>query len=343
MSDIFVSHAAADQQLAKLLVEFLKEAVGVPAKSIFCSSVKGHHIPVGEDFNEYIKAKIKNPKIVILLMTPAYMESSFCLMELGAAWAQGSKSIAIVVPPINYDTVTKTLGLKQAWKITDKAGLVDLREMIRNNLPNLEMRTEHDWDGKRSRWAVDLKKLLPKLQQATKIDADKHAEVTANLQDRDAEVERLESALAAEQDRYAELEKLKDKQEVKALKKKQPGSKMLQKEFDELIEAVKEAEPKAYRTVLRHLIADHFGRAGAIDWMGNREDFEYAVKYGLISNDGNDRVEWERGKLKPFGKALSAVQDFLDSEEGAEWRKQQESDVPTDADDLEFWEYHFDW
>jgi hypothetical protein len=37
-----------------------------------------------------------------------------------------------------------------------------------------------------------------------------------------------------------------------------------------------------------------------------------------------------------------AVEGFLDSEDGAKWRKQQESDVPTDADDLEFWEYHLE-
>jgi hypothetical protein len=41
MSNIFISHAVADQLLAKLLVDFLKEAIGVPTSAIFCSSVKG--------------------------------------------------------------------------------------------------------------------------------------------------------------------------------------------------------------------------------------------------------------------------------------------------------------
>ncbi len=130
MSDIFISHAVADQALAKMLVDFLKEAIGVPEPAIFCSSVKGHHIPLGEDFNAYIKQQLQNPKLVILLMTPAYMESSFCLMELGAAWARNAASLAVVVPPISYHEVTKTLGLKQAWDITDKPGLVDFRELI---------------------------------------------------------------------------------------------------------------------------------------------------------------------------------------------------------------------
>jgi len=97
MTDIFVSHAVTEKPPAKLPVDFLKEAIGVPASAIFCSSVKGHHIPLGEDF---------------LLMTPAYMESSFCLTELGAASAQSAKSLALVVPPIEFDAVTKTLGLR---------------------------------------------------------------------------------------------------------------------------------------------------------------------------------------------------------------------------------------
>ena len=92
MSEIFISHATADKRLAELLVNFLKEAIGVPTSAIFCSSVKGHDIPLGEDFNDYIKQSIQNPKLVILLMTPAYVESLFCLMELGAAWAQSATS-----------------------------------------------------------------------------------------------------------------------------------------------------------------------------------------------------------------------------------------------------------
>ena len=51
MTDIFISHAVVDQALAGKLVAFLKEAIGVPAKSIFCSSIDGQNIPLGADFN----------------------------------------------------------------------------------------------------------------------------------------------------------------------------------------------------------------------------------------------------------------------------------------------------
>ena len=341
MSEIFISHAVADHKLAKLLVDFLKEAIGVPTSAIFCSSVKGHDIPLGEDFNDYIKQRIQNPKLVMLLMTPAYVESSFCLMELGAAWAQSATSFAIVVSPIEFQTVTKTLGLKQAWKITDKRGLIDLRHLVRKAIPKLEKRSEHTWDEKRTPWGVDLRKILPKLQHATKVDAQRHEEAVAELIEKEQEVERLETALAQAQKQNDQLEKLKDKEEVKALKRRTAGAKGLQKEFDDLIEAVGDAKPKATKAVLRHIIADHFDRAGRIDWFNERQEFEDAVKYGLISPEG-DRVQWERDKMKPFRKAIQAVQSFLDSEDGEKVRQLQDPDVPMDPDDLEFWEYHLD-
>jgi hypothetical protein len=134
MSDIFVSHAEADKHLAKLLVDFIKEAIGVPSSAIFCSSVEGHHIPFGENFNAYIKQKIQIPKLVVLLITPAYIQRPFCLMEMGAAWAQSSKNVAVVVPPLDYDTVAQTLGLQQAWKITDETGLIAFREIVRETI-----------------------------------------------------------------------------------------------------------------------------------------------------------------------------------------------------------------
>jgi len=55
-----------------------------------------------------------------------------------------------------------------------------------------------------------------------------------------------------------------------------------------------------------------------------------------------DRVKAEVPRLRAFKKAITAVEEFLESEEGAKWRKQQDDDVLIDPDDLEFWEYHLE-
>lgn len=38
MADIFVSHAVPDRDLARLLLDLLKEGIGVPGSEIFYSS-----------------------------------------------------------------------------------------------------------------------------------------------------------------------------------------------------------------------------------------------------------------------------------------------------------------
>ncbi|MBO4228172.1 hypothetical protein [Bradyrhizobium neotropicale] len=319
MSEIFISHAVADSHLAKLLLDFMKKGMGVPKDSIFCSSVDGHNIPLAEDFNAYIKNQ----------------------MELGAAWVQSSKSLPIVVPPVAFDVVTKTLGLKQAWKIDATKGLIDLKNLIQSSVSSLEKRSEHVWEEKRAQWGADLKKALSKLQQATKVDAATHKEALSQIKESEDEIERLREALTRAKDRYEELAKLKDKKEVAALEKNEPGNQNVETQFEELIEAVKNTRPSGYKVVDKHIILDHYGRAGTIDWYGYKEEFQDARKYGLLAAD-SDHVDWSRNKVKVFVNAIKAVEEFLASEEGSKWRKQQDDEVPTDPDDLEFWEYYLE-
>jgi hypothetical protein len=124
-----------------------------------------------------MKKQIQNPKFVILLMTPRYMERWFCLMELGATWAKSLRALPIVVPPIKFNVVSNTLGLKQGWSVDNHAKLIDLRQMVQATDIALEPRTEHDWDKKRAAWKVDLKRLLKNLVPATNVPASDHKAV----------------------------------------------------------------------------------------------------------------------------------------------------------------------
>jgi hypothetical protein len=56
MTDIFLSHAVADRHLAELVVDLLIEAIGVPPKAVFCSSLPGFGVPLTHNFNEDIGA-----------------------------------------------------------------------------------------------------------------------------------------------------------------------------------------------------------------------------------------------------------------------------------------------
>ncbi|MBX3430009.1 MAG: toll/interleukin-1 receptor domain-containing protein [Hyphomonadaceae bacterium] len=331
---IFVSHAVADRKLAKAFVAFLHETFGVPADDVFCSSLPDNGIPLTEDFNTYIKDEIKGPALVIILMTEAYLERHFCLMELGAAWATDAKALAIVVPPVPFATVTNTLGLKQAWDITDYSGHNKLRTLLHAAITP-EKRGADTWDEKRKAWKAALPALLKKLPGATKVDKAVHQSALTRVETLEAQVADLEGQLERAEERNTKLEKLKDAEAVKALNKDM-GDTSAEDTFEQLLEDVRDARPdKISDRVFLHMVLDHYGKAGSID-RDDYEEFQRAGQYNLFDSDGEPT--WG-GKLAPLARALRALDKFLVSFDGAAFAETQ-GDTPMDSDDREFWEHH---
>ena len=53
-------------------------------------------IPGGTNFVDHIKSQIQKPDLILLMLSPNYMESMFCLCELGAGWAMSHDMIPII-------------------------------------------------------------------------------------------------------------------------------------------------------------------------------------------------------------------------------------------------------
>ncbi|WP_051110814.1 TIR domain-containing protein [Rhizobium sp. 2MFCol3.1] len=180
MADIFLSHAVADQKLAEMIVDFLVDAIGVSEKSVFCSSLTGHGNPLAHDFNKNMREQIQDPKLVILLMTPAYMDSRFCLMELGATWALGLKPLPIVVPPVTFDDVKNSIGQIQSWRITNSDELESIRETVLDTL-QVEGRSNHAFARKKKRWEEDLAIALDQLAPSPKVSRSEYDDLQAAM------------------------------------------------------------------------------------------------------------------------------------------------------------------
>ncbi|QFY60486.1 TIR domain-containing protein [Rhizobium grahamii] len=343
MADIFISHAVADKALAEKLVTFLKEAIGVPSNAIFCSSVDGHGIPLGDDFNKYMKDQIQKPKLVILLMTPRYMESWFCLMEVGAAWAISLNPLPIVVPPVQFNVIASTLGLKQGWKIDDHAKLIDLRAKIKETGIVLEPRSEHDWERKRTAWKADLGRLLKSIAKPTSVTAADHESVKQELEELRQQYSNLEEEYQAANETIEELKAAKDPAAVKAIMQKKSGFDA-EARFDELIENVSRARPKIsiwfYRS---NVLMDRYGKAATIDPRDQQQkaDMEAAIQYNLADPDVPHDFLWKGTKLKRVASAMKELEEFLESPEAQEFVKSKEAQgISMEPDDLDFWEQH---
>lgn len=340
MTDIFISHAVADKALADKFVTFLKEAIGVPARSIFVSSIPGQGIPLGYDFNEYMKSQIQSPKLVILLITPRYLESWFCLMELGATWVKSHQALPIVVPPIKFDVISSTLGLKQGWSLDDHTKLIDLREMIRNSGITLEPRTDHDWDRKRTAWKADLARLLKNLAPATSVPASEVEALNAELEATRKELAELQEEFAEANETIDQLKAAKDPAAVKAITAPK-GAVDAGRQFSELMNAVSEARPRVSIWFYRNMLLDLYDKAAAVDWMDRdqKSDAEAAVQYKMMERDVPHKYLWGTPKMQRIANAVRDVEQFLASEEAADLvRERTAAGGSMETDDLQFWE-----
>ncbi len=82
---VFVSHSAKNKEIADHLCAFIAR-LGVKEKNIFCSSVIGQGIGNGEKLNTAIANAIQDSSLLIFLLSYDFLNSSYCMEELGVGW-----------------------------------------------------------------------------------------------------------------------------------------------------------------------------------------------------------------------------------------------------------------
>lgn len=116
MSEVFISHSTKNKELAEKVIELLQMGTGMGRQMIFCTSFS-ETLPTGEDFISIIKQNMKDCKMMIALITPEYLQSKFCLMELGAAWVHTSYLCPILASDVDYkdldDSPLKSLQMRK--------------------------------------------------------------------------------------------------------------------------------------------------------------------------------------------------------------------------------------
>ncbi|MEO1060013.1 MAG: toll/interleukin-1 receptor domain-containing protein [Actinomycetota bacterium] len=127
-SRIFISHAHADLALADPLVELLRLGVGAEPADIFCSSIQGQGIGAGERWLDVLANELNQTKLVVILITPAYLASTFCMCELGALWIKEIPSVPLVVPPVEIAGLSGILEQTQVLSIESPASIDQLGE-----------------------------------------------------------------------------------------------------------------------------------------------------------------------------------------------------------------------
>lgn len=83
---VLISHSSKDVDLATALIELLRAGLGLLATQIRCSSVDGYRLPAGVDTDAQLRREITDAGLLVGLLTPNSLSSTYVLFELGARW-----------------------------------------------------------------------------------------------------------------------------------------------------------------------------------------------------------------------------------------------------------------
>lgn len=128
---VFISHAAADEKLAKALVDFLFSCMHLDDEEVRCTSVPGHKLPVGSDVAKTLRDELEESSVVIGLLTPRSLHSSWVLFELGAAWGSHKNIKPLLSDDIDFSDLPGPLSGHHAVRLSDVNGLIQLMDEVR--------------------------------------------------------------------------------------------------------------------------------------------------------------------------------------------------------------------
>lgn len=337
MAKIFVSHAVADKELVDVFVDFLQTACGVKVDDIFCSSLEGMTIPEGKPFVEFIESRMNDAEIVIMILTPAFYESVFCLCELGATWILKHNNFPLLVPPLEFSDLKAVLSPRHGAKINEPSDLANLFDRLKS-LGVANVATAR-FDLKRDAFLAKLKTL--KIQGRTNIPAKDYEDLKKKYDDSVKEMISYEEAIAKLKTQFDELATKKDADDVNAVLL--AGS-TEPENFARLAKDVRAVMRKLPSTAVEAMFSKERREKYVLpDYYGNEsshQDAKKAAEKQIIELDGMTATLIDSHPLvREANKAVRELGQFMDNvTEPFSVTYEEENGHQLSLDNRDFWE-----
>ena len=284
MAKIFISHAVADKELVDAFTDFLQTGCGVKIEDIFCSSLEGMNIPEGSNFVDVIQESLKDAAFVIMIITPSYYESVFCLCELGAAWILQHNSFPLVVPPLTFGDLRAVLSPLQSGVINNSEDLANLLDRLRQI--GLTQIATARFGLKRDAFIEKFRSLT--IKGRTNVSAKEHEALQAKYNEALQATIESEAEVAKWKKRFEELVPKKDKDDVAAIILSDSAE---PEAFDSLIKAFRDDSRRLPRTALEALFKEVRGEQYCLPQSFGNEQIHYeaekAAEKEIIKKDDN--------------------------------------------------------
>lgn len=159
INKIFISHSSKDVKIVEEFVDLL-ETIGLDSNQIFCSSLSGYGIPLGENFIECLKSELSDSNtMVIFMLSENFYKSPVSMCEMGATWIQSKEHIPVLIPPFKFEEIDGTIKLTQGFMINDSMKWNEFKDKILQTF-GLEDLSNSVWERKRDRTISRINELL---------------------------------------------------------------------------------------------------------------------------------------------------------------------------------------
>lgn len=151
---LFISHSSQDLSYVSHLVRLL-QSIGMDNETMFCSSVKGFGIPLGNNIYDYLRMQFQNYDLkVIFILSNNYYKSVASLNEMGAAWALQHSYTSILLPKFEFIDIKgaidpRNISIKldsSEWELKER--LNELRDNLQKEF-HLKSLPQIIWEGSR--------------------------------------------------------------------------------------------------------------------------------------------------------------------------------------------------
>jgi hypothetical protein len=127
---VFLSHSAADEQLASAFIDCLLSTMVLDDSEVRCTSVPGHKLPVGSDFTSTLLDDIDGSSVVVGLITPQAITSSWVLFELGATWGAKKNIKPLATDDVDFKSLPGPLSGRHVARISNRSDVAQSMEEI---------------------------------------------------------------------------------------------------------------------------------------------------------------------------------------------------------------------
>jgi hypothetical protein len=136
---VLISHTNKGKMLAEALIELLQAGLGLLPSHTLCSNVNEYWTAEGVNTEAHLRAEVSAAKVVIGLITPRSLSSTYVLFELGARWGAGLPMIPLLVG-VSANELRGPLSFLNAAYTNDDA---HLHQLLRDVGEQLKMRVQN--------------------------------------------------------------------------------------------------------------------------------------------------------------------------------------------------------